>query len=84
MVWPLILSATGIIVCLLCSFIATDIFTVKKEADVETALKVQLISTTALMIPATYGAAVWFLPAEFYLKQTVGTGTLTLNPWQAW
>merc|ERR1719517_235357 len=56
MVFPVAVSAVGIFVCLACSFIATDISTVKKESDVEKALKIQLISTTVLMIPAVYFA----------------------------
>uniref|UniRef100_A0A7S2II27 H(+)-exporting diphosphatase n=1 Tax=Helicotheca tamesis TaxID=374047 RepID=A0A7S2II27_9STRA len=84
MVFPVVVSAVGVIVCLLCSFLATDIFTVKQEKDVEMALKVQLISTTAVMIPAIYGAAIWFLPSEFALKATVGEGQYLLHPWEAW
>jgi H+-translocating diphosphatase len=83
MVFPVTVSAVGIFVCLLCSFIATDIKPVKEEKDVESALKIQLISTTILMIPAVYLAAEIFLPAEFSLQKTVGTGVLTLQPWQA-
>ena len=52
MVFPVVVSAVGIVVCMLCSFIATHISPVKSEAGVETALKVQLISTTVLMIPS--------------------------------
>jgi H(+)-translocating pyrophosphatase len=83
MVFPVAVSAVGIFVCLLCSFIATDIKTVKQEKDVENALKIQLISTTVLMIPAVYLAAETFLPSEFSLQKTVGSGILTLQPWQA-
>merc|ERR1712003_607663 len=63
--------------------IATDISTVKKETDVEKALKIQLISTTVLMIPAVYFAAVTFLPEEYELRATVGLDIITLHPWQA-
>merc|ERR1712003_42981 len=63
--------------------IATDISTVKKETDVEKALKIQLISTTVLMIPAVYFAAVTFLPEEYELRATVGTDIVILHPWQA-
>lgn len=83
MVFPVAVSAVGIFVCLICSFIATDIKTVKAEKDVESALKIQLISTTLLMIPAVYLVAEAFLPSEFSLLATVGTGVLTLQPWQA-
>ncbi len=80
MIFPIAVSAVGIFVCLICSFIATHIKPVKAERDVEMALKVQLISTTMLMIPAVYTAAVTFLPDSFDLKRTVGEKTLTLTP----
>ena len=83
MVFPVIVSAVGIIVCILCSFIATHIVPVRNEAGVETALKVQLISTTILMIPAVFLAADAFLPASFELAATVGDGTITLKPDEA-
>lgn len=83
MVFPVVVSGVGIGVCLICSFIATHIWTVKKEADVERALKVQLISTTIVMIPAVYKAAIVYLPATFDLAATVGDATLTLTPMDA-
>ena len=67
-------------VCLICSFIATHIKPVKQESDVENALKVQLISTTVVMIPSVYYAAVTFLPESFELESTVGDKKLELTP----
>lgn len=83
MVFPVAVSAVGIFVCLICSFIATDIKPVRSETDVEKALKIQLISTTLLMIPAVYLAAATFLPGEFQLRATVGVEVVTLHPWEA-
>jgi inorganic pyrophosphatase len=83
MVFPLVVSSVGIIVCLLCSFIATHIKPVKKEAHVEQALKLQLISTTVLMIPAVFLAADAFLPPSFEIKATVGEAMFTLHPDEA-
>jgi len=83
MVFPVSVSAVGIFVCLICSFIATDLKPVKSESDVESALKIQLISTTILMIPAVWLAAETFLPGEFQLRATVGLDVLTLHPWEA-
>ena len=80
MCFPLILSAVGIIVCLLCSFIATHIWPVKSEGQVESALKAQLISTTVLMIPSVFFAASTFLPASFSINATVGSGQVSLTP----
>jgi len=84
MLFPVIVSAIGVIVCLLCSFIATNIKPVTKEAHVEEALKVQLISTTILMLPAVYLGAEFFLPAEFDLKAAVGSEILVMKPIWAW
>lgn len=83
MVFPVVVSAIGIFVCLLCSFIATHIAPVKAESHVEMALKVQLISTTVLMIPAIYFVAKFFLPATFTIARTVGKDKLDLAPWMA-
>lgn len=79
-VYPLIVSSVGIVVCLVCSFIATHIRPVKSESQVEEALKIQLISTTVLMVPAIYYASTTFLPSSFEISKTVGEGTVTLSP----
>jgi H+-translocating diphosphatase len=84
MVFPIVVSAVGLFVCLICSFLATHIRTVKSESQVEEALKLQLISTTILMIPSVYAAAILYLPGEFTLESTVGKNVLTLHPWEAW
>jgi len=83
MVYPVVVSAVGIFVCLICSFIATHIRPVKSEAQVEQALKIQLISTTILMVPAVYFASEFFLPSSFTIAKTVGSKSLELAPWQA-
>jgi inorganic pyrophosphatase len=83
MVFPVVVSSVGIFVCLICSFIATDIRTVKSESQVEQALKIQLISTTALMIPAIYFASRWLLPETFVLHSCVGDKKFHLHPWEA-
>lgn len=83
MMFPLVVSAVGLFVCLICSFIATHIKTVKAENEVEQALKLQLISTTILMIPAVYIASIMYLPAEFDLKSTIGSKVFHLHPYEA-
>ena len=62
LMFPLFVSATGIVVCLLVSFVATNIWTVKKEEDVETVLKVQLLLTSIGMTLALYPIAHLYLP----------------------
>jgi len=71
LMFPLLVSAGGILVCLVCSFIATHLKPVAEESDVETVLKVQMVATTILITPVTYGLAVWFLPSTF------ATGTVS-------
>jgi len=80
LVFPIVVSSFGIIVCLVCSFIATHLSPVKSQAQVEKALKVQLISTTVLMVPAVFLAADGFLEDHFEIKKTVGYETMVLTP----
>ena len=65
MLYPLIVSSVGIIVCLLTTLFATDFFEIKAVNEIEPALKNQLIISTVLM---TIGVAVvsWIaLPSSF-------------------
>ncbi|CAM0913059.1 unnamed protein product [Alopecurus aequalis] len=65
MCFPLLVSSVGIIVCLLTTLFATDFFEIKAAAEIEPALKKQLIISTAFM---TVGVAIisWLaLPAKF-------------------
>ncbi len=65
--FPLVVSATGIIVCLLTSFLATNIYPVTSENRIELALRLQLIVTTLLLVPATYVVTNMFIPATFQI-----------------
>jgi H(+)-translocating pyrophosphatase len=76
LMFPLMISAVGIVVCALCSFLATHVSPVKKEQDVEKVLKVQLLSTTLLITACLYPFAHWAFGSEFYL---VRAGTATLS-----
>lgn len=65
MCYPLLISSVGIIVCLITTVFATDLFEIKSVNEIEPALKRQLIISTALM---TIGIAIisWIgLPAQF-------------------
>lgn len=70
--FPLVVSASGLIICLLSSFVATHLLPVRKEKDVENALKIQLIVTTFAVIPVVFGLAFWFLPENFSLSGVGG------------
>jgi len=65
MMFPLLVSAAGIVMCLITSFGATHIQTVAEHKDVETVLKVQLFTSALLMSIATLPLALLFLPNEF-------------------
>ena len=62
LVYPLYISAIGIVVCLVVHFLATDIMHVKKEEDIETVLKIQLFMTALVMTGVMYPVTVGFLP----------------------
>jgi inorganic pyrophosphatase len=66
--FPLIISAVSIFVCMACSFIATHISPVQKESDVETVLKVQLAVTCIAMLAVMIPICMSFLPAEFVIQ----------------
>ena len=42
MLFPVAISAAGIVICILCGFVATNVAPVKVEADIERVLKVGL------------------------------------------
>jgi inorganic pyrophosphatase len=64
LMFPLIVSGFGLMVCLLCSFVATHIKPVMLENEIELGLRMQLILTTILMIPVTWVTVQW-LPNSF-------------------
>ncbi|GIL74438.1 hypothetical protein Vretimale_2132 [Volvox reticuliferus] len=68
MMFPLIVSATGIIVCLFTTFIATDLYPAKVISEIEHTLKMQLIISTLLMTPVALGVSIWALPATFEMS----------------
>jgi len=65
---PVCVSAVGIIICLLASFVATDFNPVRCKAQVEEGLKVQLIITSLCSVAASVVLCYMLLPTEFVLK----------------
>jgi inorganic pyrophosphatase len=68
LLFPLTISAAGIIICILCSFVATHIKPVKVKEDIECVLKTQMVLTALIMLPVIYGLAVLLLPENFRLE----------------
>jgi inorganic pyrophosphatase len=63
--FPVTIAAAGIFVCFLTSFYATHINPVNKEAEIDVALRAQMVISAALMLPATYLVAISTLPERF-------------------
>jgi len=90
--FPLLVSACGIVVCMLTSFIATHIQRVASHSDVEFVLKVQLFMSALLMTGATLPCALLFLPNTFTFNDLyeievgdVATRSLQVcHNWGAW
>jgi H(+)-translocating pyrophosphatase len=68
LMYPVCISAVGIFVCLLTSFVATDIKPVRTKPDIEFTLKLQLIITSFAVVIAVVFLSDFLLPASFVLK----------------
>ncbi|KMZ69328.1 Inorganic diphosphatase [Zostera marina] len=65
MLYPLLISSMGIIVCLLTTLFATDLFEIKDVKDIEPALKKQLIISTIFMTIGIIIVSLVALPSSF-------------------
>eukprot|EP00744_Colponema_vietnamica_P000048 GILI01000096.1.p1 GENE.GILI01000096.1~~GILI01000096.1.p1 ORF type:complete len:439 (-),score=178.15 GILI01000096.1:78-1394(-) len=65
MCFPLMISAAGIIVCLITQFFATNVCVVEQIEDIEKSLKRQLLISTVLMSPVIFIVAKLWLPDSF-------------------
>lgn len=63
--FPLLVTASGIVVCLLTTLVATDLRPARVVSEIERTLKLQLVISTALATPVAYVLAVSALPASF-------------------
>ena len=79
--FPLAISSVGIFVCMICHFLATDVIPAVSFTDVEKTLKIQLVSTTVLMVPAAFATAYVLLPASFVLEG-VSSATVEGTPFK--
>jgi len=67
MSFPIMLSSGGLVACWLTSFFATHISPVRKDEDVERALKVQLLVSTIISTPIVFAVCALFLPSHFMI-----------------
>jgi len=81
MLYPLLISAAGIVCCFFTSFVATDWSPVRAEEDVETVLKYQLIISTVIITPIVFIISFMFLPAQFCVSNLECTEE-TMSTWK--
>ncbi len=60
--YPLLLTASGILVCLITSFFATHIMTVTSYSNIQTTLSGQIIISSILLTPTIVGISTGLLP----------------------
>jgi inorganic pyrophosphatase len=78
--FPLLISAAGIIVCMLTSFIASHIERIDKLDGVEPVLKRQLLISTIIMTPVVVVLCFYFLPETFEVAISANH-TKTVKNW---
>ena len=68
--FPLLITAGGILVCLVTTFFATHVITVTEKSKIEKSLRYQLIISSILLTPLIVVLSLFFLPADIYFNQT--------------
>jgi H(+)-translocating pyrophosphatase len=84
MLYPLMIMATGIFVCFVTSFFATNLMKVDSEDKIEWTLKWQLFISTILLTASLYGISVWCLPSEFSFVIEGKKDILVTKNWHAY
>eukprot|EP00270_Netrium_digitus_P010673 TRINITY_DN3329_c1_g3_i1.p1 TRINITY_DN3329_c1_g3~~TRINITY_DN3329_c1_g3_i1.p1 ORF type:complete len:773 (-),score=234.31 TRINITY_DN3329_c1_g3_i1:391-2667(-) len=80
MCFPLLISSAGILVCLFTTLLATDFVFLKDKAEIEPALKRQLLVSTAIMTPVILVLALIALPSRFTIN-VAGSIPVTVRNW---
>jgi H(+)-translocating pyrophosphatase len=63
--YPLVLSAAGIICCIFTAIFATNIMKVEREEDISRTLSYQLYISTLFLLPTIFVVSYYFLPETF-------------------
>jgi inorganic pyrophosphatase len=67
MCFPLLISSMGIIVCLITTLFATDLYEIKEVKQIEPTLKRQLIISTVLMTLGILVVCYFSVPVSFHI-----------------
>lgn len=82
--FPLLISAAGILVCIVTSFFATHIMLVTEQNKIENTLQWQLIISSVLLTPTIIFFALYTMPASFSFESWDTTkGNLQSHVWGA-
>merc|ERR1719198_1599799 len=73
MMFPLLLSASGVIGGIITLCVCDRFYKVNKMSDVEKALKGVLVISTIIETPLVYIVAAWCLPEQFSIGSSVAT-----------
>lgn len=65
LLYPLLLMAAGIVICIIISIFATHIMKVDTNGKIETTLKVQIIGSTIVLLGFTYLVCLFSFPSTF-------------------
>lgn len=68
MMYPLVVSAAGILCCIIVSYYGVYINKVTQESDIESSLKNQLLFSSILLTPVIIAVAYLNLPSEYYMN----------------
>jgi len=84
LMFPVLISALGIFVCAITSFVATHISPVRRDVDVEKVLKMQIFVTTILLTGCVIPVAFYALPTEYTIDKAADSSEMvTGSIWKA-
>jgi H(+)-translocating pyrophosphatase len=84
LMYPAMISALGIFVCAVTSFVATNISPVRRDVDVEKVLKMQIFVSTILITAFLYFITDYCLPAHYFVFKASGAAVpLHGDVWKA-
>lgn len=78
LLYPLLLIAVGIIICIIISTLSTNIMNVDTNNKIESTLKVQLIGSTVVLLGITYLVCVFSFPKNFILVRGNNIDTMEI------
>jgi len=78
--FPLLISASGILVCIVTSVYATNVMKVDEPAKIEKTLKWQLLISTIVLTPVLYCLSIFALPETFTFNRN---GEIEVENWHA-